>query len=126
VLTSAAPTPAAPAPSSLLSTADASGIYRVGGDVTEPVELSRVHPRIPEHCRHVRKIPPVYIFEAAISDAGKVQQLRLLRGHSDGEPYSCIERAFREAIVQWRYRPATRHGKPVPVWLTITATVAVR
>ena len=106
--------------------ADASGIYRVGGEVTEPVELSRVQAQIPELYRNVQITQPLYIFEAVITVSGGVERLRLLRGRTDKEPYIAYERAFREAISQWRYRPATLHGKPVPVWLTVTATVEVR
>ena len=105
---------------------DAAGIYRVGGDVMQPVELSRVQPQIPERYRHVRITQPFYVFEAVITASGDIGRIRLLRGRTDEEPYIAYERAFRESIAQWRYRPATLHGKPVPVWLTITGTLEVR
>ena len=108
------------------SGADAFGIYRVGGKVTEPVEISRVSPVIPERYRHVRITQPLYIYEAVITVEGNVSNLRLLRGPTSEEPYIAFERAFHEAIAQWRYRPATLDGRPVPVYLTVTATIEVR
>jgi hypothetical protein len=109
-------------------TPDSSGVYRYlpGGAITQPVELSRVSPNFPERFRHTRITQPLYIYECVITETGTIQRLRLLRGRVDKEPYISIERAFRESIPQWRYRPATLNGRPVPVWLTITATVEVR
>ncbi len=106
--------------------ADAFGIYRVGGQVIAPVEISRVAPVIPERYRRVRITQPLYIYEAVITIDGTVSNLRLLRGPTSEEPYISFERAFREAFAQWRYRPATLYGRPVPVHLTLTGTLEVR
>ena len=45
------------------SGADAFGIYRVGGKVTEPVEISRVSPVIPE-CQVAPEFPPQFAPES--------------------------------------------------------------
>jgi len=122
----ASPGPGVPSSAASSSAPDAFGVYRVGGDVQHPVEISRVAPVIPERYRHVRITQPLYIYEAVITVDGTVSNLRLLRGPTNEEPYISFEKAFHTAFAQWRYRPATLNGRPVPVHLTLTGTLEVR
>ena len=96
-------------------------IHRVGGEVHEPIEISRVQPRYPESCRSHRS-QGVVILEAVIDTRGRVTNTRDLR------PGLCpaLVAACRDALSQWRYRPATLHGKPVSVYLTVTFNVHPR
>ncbi len=92
--------------------------------MTEPVEISRVAPRLPPPERYLNpRIPSrVYVYQCVITETGTVGRLHLLRGPAEGDPYGSFDHAMQEAIRQWRYRPATLHGRPVPAWLTITVT----
>jgi TonB family protein len=94
--------------------------YRVGGDVTRPeriagpsLDLSRFDPEV-----FARGAP---IVEAVITPAGVVESVRVLKS-----AHPVLEDHFVTTIKQWRFRPATRAGKPVAVYYTITSTVYPR
>ena len=93
-------------------------VLRVGNEVTEPVELSRVDAVIPENCR-TSSYTGLFIFEAVVERDGSVRDVRTLRRGVLDPPCPSLENNFRRAIAQWRYQPAMRHGTPVAVYLTI-------
>jgi len=100
-------------------------IYRVGNGVREPVEISRVQPTYPEICR-AYPVQGMPILEAVIDELGAVASVRPL--HPDPARPLCpqLEAACVKALSQWRYRPATLNGTPVPVYLTVTVSVHPR
>ncbi len=80
----------------------------VGGEVTAPVEISRVEP-------DCHGLSGVAIAELIVSENGAVEAGRVLRTVSpDAKP------AILAAVRQWRFRPATFNGKPVAVYFTVT------
>ena len=89
---------------------------RVGGDVKEPVEISRVQPIYPEAARKMR-IQGIVTLEAIISKEGTVKSVRVLRGVDP-----LLDNASMRAVQQWKYQPATFEGRPVPVYLTVRMT----
>jgi len=89
---------------------------RVGGEVKEPVEISRVKPAYPEAARKAR-MQGVVILEAIITKEGSVADVRVLRGINP-----LLDNAAMRAVQQWKYKPATFNGRPVPVYLTVTVT----
>ena len=93
-------------------------VLRVGNGVTEPVEISRVDTLIPEDCR-ASSYSGLFIFEAVIEKDGSVHDVRTLRRGVLDPPCPSLENAYRQAIVQWRYHPATLNNQPVPVYLTV-------
>jgi hypothetical protein len=97
-----------------------SPIYRVGGEVSEPVELERVPIVIPEECRHC-SFAGIFVFEAVIDETGRVQAVHTLRAPDLKPPCPALEQAHISSISRWRYKPATLRGRPVPVYLTVTA-----
>jgi len=101
-------------------------VYEVGGEVAAPVLIEQVKPILPEQYKHAHITQPLYIYSIVVSETGRVGSISLLRGSTESEPYISFERAFREAIAKWRYAPAMRSGKPVPVNLTVTATIEVQ
>ena len=94
-----------------------SEIYRVGGDVTEPVEIFRVKPHIPESMRRNR-MGGVLIFQAIIGADGKVSSMQSYRPVPT-QARECMD-LITSQLSQWRYKPALYKGTPVPVYLTIT------
>jgi protein TonB len=48
-------------------------------------------------------------FTATISKEGRIENLRLVRGHP------LLVEAARQAVLQWRYRPTLLNGQPVEV-----------
>ncbi len=91
-------------------------VWMVGGDVTEPKEISRVRPVYPPEARAAKK-GGVVVIEAVIDASGSVADAEVVR-HVD----PALDEAALAAVRQWRYQPATRDGKPVAVFLTVTLT----
>jgi TonB family protein len=89
----------------------ARAIHRVGGEVTQPVVAERVAADLDPQ----RRVYGFVIVEAVISREGRVCATRVLKGDEE------VARAVVAALVQWRFEPATLHGKPVAVYYTLTA-----
>ena len=87
------------------------GPLRVGGDVKPPVVLERVKPLYTEEARKAR-VQGVVILEAVVDDHGNVQDVRILK------PLGMdLDKAAVTAVKQWKFKPGTKNGKPVPVVL---------
>jgi TonB family protein len=91
-------------------------ILKVGGDVKEPVEIHRVQPAYPEAARENR-IQGRVVVQAVIDTKGNVQRVEAVES-----PDPMLTEAALEAVKQWTYKPATKHGKPVKVRLTVTVS----
>lgn len=89
-------------------------VLKVGGDVKEPVELTRVQPTYPEEARKNR-IQGKVILQAVINDKGSVTKVEAVES-----PDPMLTDAAIEAVKKWTYKPATKKGKPVKVLLTVT------
>jgi TonB family protein len=97
-------------------------IYRVGGDVLAPIEITHVQPRYPEVCR-AHAVQGTPILEAVIDVHGAVTSVRVLRPPQAQPLCPELEAACAKALLRWRYRPATLHGTPVAVHLTVTFSI---
>jgi TonB family protein len=91
-------------------------VYKVGGDVTAPKLLNRVEPSYPQAARDER-IEGVVILEAVITASGNVADVKVLKSVNP-----LVDVAAANAVRQWIYRPATRNGDAVAVYLTVTVT----
>ena len=87
---------------------------RVGGTVVAPERVVYVPPTYTDIARKAR-LQGMVIIEAIISKQGDVTDARILRGLPMG-----LSEAAIEAIRKWKYKPATLHGRPVAVYLTVT------
>jgi TonB family protein len=92
-------------------------VFHIGGAVQPPVLLTRVQP--PERPVGHRG-GGVAIVETIIDQFGAVRDVRVLREPVLQPPYPEYTASVVAALRQWRYKPATRNGAPVAVYLTIT------
>ena len=99
-------------------------IYRAGGDISEPVEISRVLPTVPPAVQRSAGSAGILLFEATITAEGTVTNVRSLRPVPAAARE--LERLYAEALARWRYRPAIYKGRPVRVYLTISFTTHYR
>jgi TonB family protein len=90
------------------------GPIRLGGDVVPPEKIFYPSPRYTEEGRQAR-ITGVVILEAVIDTVGNVANVKVLKGLPMGLTESAVETAK-----QWKFRPATRGGEPVAVFLNLT------
>ena len=91
-------------------------ILRVTGDVRAPVPLDQPEPRYTELARRHR-VEGLVILDATLDAEGRVTDVQVMRGLPMG-----LEQEAVTAVRRWRYSPATLHGVPVPVRITVTVT----
>lgn len=84
----------------------------VSSGVQEAKLISRPMPVYPPLARAAR-ISGVVRLVAFISEAGTIEELRVVEGHA------MLVQAAVEAVRQWRYRPTILNGNPVKVETTI-------
>jgi TonB family protein len=87
--------------------------YTVGDEIKGPKVLTRVEPSYPEELRQGKKAG-IVVIQAIVNTDGSVGPAAVVR-HSDPG----FDEAALAAVRQWRYEPATLHGKPVRVYLPI-------
>jgi TonB family protein len=108
------PPPVPSSPSQPLATQPAEEVLRVGGDVVAPVPIE---PRAQPDFRRLgrARVQGVPVVEAVISATGEVTAARMLKPISPE-----FDAAVLDAVRQWRFKPATQHGKPVSVYYVLT------
>lgn len=87
---------------------------RVGGNVKPPEIVHRVEPNYTEDARRSR-VQGVVILEAIIDAQGNVTDVRIIKTLADG-----LGEEAAKAVRQWKFRPGTQNGKPVPVIFSLT------
>ena len=96
--------------------------YRIGNGVTPPIEISHGTPQYTTDAMRAR-IQGAVIVECVVQTTGICSNVRVVRS---------LDRAFgldQEAIKtagQWRFRPGTRMGRPVPVFVTMEIAFTLR
>lgn len=115
-LQSTPPEPPAAAPAE-----PAREVFRVGGSVTRPVVVDRVPLDLAALGQNRNRKAGVVIVETVIDEKGSVQSVRTLKG-LDPE----IDAAVLANVRQWKFKPGTIAGKPVPVYYTLTANIEVQ
>jgi protein TonB len=94
---------------------------RVGGNVKAPtiIESTRVDPVYSEVARRA-KIQGIVIIEAVIDRQGNVTEARVLKPLPMG-----LDDAALRAVKQWKFRPGTLNGQPVPVYYNLTVNFRI-
>lgn len=91
----------------------------VGGNVKAPVAVQRVDPIYTEVARRAR-IEGFVIIEAVIDRQGNVTEARVLKPLPFG-----LDSAALNAVKQWKFRPGTLNGQPVPVYYNLTVNFRI-
>src|SRR5258706_4926708 len=92
---------------------------RVGEGVSRPEIISSPKPIYTELARRAR-VTGTVIVEAIIDEQGNVTNTRVLKGLPMG-----LEQAAVDAVSTWKFKPATREGKPVRVYYVLTVNFQV-
>jgi len=98
------------------------GAYPVGGNITPPVLIRKVMPHYPDKARKARigfDQEIEVILEAVIDTDGKAKYFRVL--YTPIKNMGFEEEAIK-AVKQWLFKPGTKDGKPVPVYLSVIVT----
>jgi TonB family protein len=105
-------TPIPPTPTPSVREGD---IVKPGFGVIPPVVINQVEPRYPPVAREMRMSGSVDA-EALVGIDGTVEQVRIIDVSRRGVGF---EIATEEAVLQWRYKAATKHGVRVRMWVRI-------
>jgi protein TonB len=90
-------------------------IVAMGPGVTAPVLMHKVDPKFPPAARQMRTGGTVTL-QVLVGTDGSVEQLRILQVSRPGVGF---ERATEDAVKQWRYKPATKNGVKVRMWVPV-------
>jgi len=93
-----------------------------GPQVTLPVLIKRVSPSYPPVARRMQFSGEVRL-RALIGIDGSVENVQILQVTHQGAGF---EKAAEEAVRQWRYRPATKLGVKVRMWVLIRIPFELR
>jgi len=92
---------------------------RVGEGVSRPEIISQTMPIYTELARKNR-VTGTVIVEAIIDEQGNVTNTRVLKGLPMG-----LDQAAVDAVSAWKFKPATKDGKPVRVYYVLTVNFKV-
>ena len=87
------------------------GVYAMGGGVTNPVILFQPEPEYSEQARKAM-LQGTVVLEVVVDPSGKTRNIKLLRSLGLGLDEEAIK-----AVEHWCFKPATKDGKPVAVFI---------
>jgi protein TonB len=87
----------------------------LGACDTPPVSTRRVSPVVPPAARQQR-VSGTVLLRVLVDETGAPGKIEVLR---DVTPNAGLAEASRQALEQWRWKPATKGGVNVKTWLTV-------
>jgi TonB family protein len=98
------------------------GVYREGNGVTSPVILKEVKPNYTGEAMRAR-IQGTVTMEAVVMPDGSVGNVHITRSLDNA--FGLDQEAIK-TVKQWRFKPGTRLGQPVPVLIVIEMSFTLR
>lgn len=99
-----------------------SRVYSLGEGVISPVMVREVKPQYTSEARKAR-IQGTVTLEVVVVEDGTVDKVKVTQSLDD--KYGLDEQAVK-AVKQWRFKPGTKDGKPVPVRVSIEMTFTLK
>ena len=100
------------------------GVYQIGNGVTSPVLTKEVKPNYTGDAMRA-KLQGVVEMEAVVMPDGSVDPSRIKITRSLDSTFGLDQQAII-AVKQWRFRPGTYKGQPVPVLVNVELTFTLR
>jgi periplasmic protein TonB len=95
------------------------GLYHVGGGVSAPQLIFAPDPEFSDEARRA-KFQGVCVVSLVVDSQGHPQQVQVVRHLGMG-----LDQKAVDAVKQYRFKPATLQGKPVPVEVNIEVTFRI-
>jgi periplasmic protein TonB len=89
------------------------GEIKVGGQVTDPVLLSKIAPIYPVVAKEAG-IEGDVVIKTSLDKNGNVGHMEIVSGPA------MLRQPALEALRRWKYKPSTLNGEPVPVTILVT------
>ena len=96
------------------------GVFHIGGGITAPILVNEVLPEYSEEARKAR-FQGTVVLNTIIREDGSVQVMRIVRGIGFGLDQNAIN-----AVLQWKFKPARRNGKPVAAFMNVEVSFNLR
>lgn len=100
------------------------GVYQIGNGVTSPVLIREVKPNYTGDAMRA-KLQGIVEMEAVVMADGSVDPSRIKITRSLDSTFGLDQQAII-AVKQWRFRPGTYKGQPVPVLVNVELTFTLR
>jgi TonB family protein len=100
------------------------GVYQIGNGVTSPVLIKEVKPNYTGDAMRA-KLQGMVEMEAVVMPDGSVDASRIKITRSLDSTFGLDQQAII-AVKQWRFRPGTYKGQPVPVLVNVELTFTLR
>ena len=97
-------------------------MVQAGPGVVAPVLIHRVNPEYPPIAQRAG-VEGEVVARLLVGIDGRVEDVRNIEASQKGVGF---ERATEEAVRQWRYRPATKNGVKVRVWVRIKVNLTLK
>lgn len=98
------------------------GVFRIGNGVSSPIPIKEIKPQYTAEAMRAKVQGEVWI-DCVVMPDGTVTDIEIVR--SLDSSFGLDQEAIKAAR-QWRFRPGTRQGQPVPVRITIALTFTLR
>jgi TonB family protein len=92
------------------------GVYKPGGDVTNPIPIYRPEPKYSEEARKAR-LDGTVLLSLVVDENGHTADIKVLKSLGLGLDEKAIE-----AVSKWLFKPGMKDGKPVKVAAQIAVT----
>jgi protein TonB len=89
------------------------GVEHIGGGVKAPTAIYTIDPEFSEEARRAKYQGEVML-QIIVDAQGNVQSPRVVRPLGMG-----LDEKALEAVMKYKFKPGTKDGKPVPVYMTI-------
>jgi TonB family protein len=99
----------------MATTNAAPNVYKIGGNVTAPILLSKIEPEYSQDARAAKYQGTVLLY-VEIGTDGLAHNIQVSRGLGFG-----LDEKAVQAVTQWKFKPATKDGQPV----TVSANIEV-
>jgi len=97
--------------------------YKVGGDVTAPVPIYKPEPPYTPQARR-DKVQGTVVLTVAVDASGNVVGVKLTAVSLSRSVGEGLEESAMQTLCTWKFKPAMKKGKPVPV--TVIVEVSFR
>lgn len=95
------------------------GAYRIGGDVSAPQLIYQVDPEFSEEARKA-KFQGEVLVHLIVDAQGRPTNVKVIRPVGMG-----LDEKARDAVMQYKFRPARKGGQPVPVELNVAVNFQI-
>jgi hypothetical protein len=115
----------APCPAEFTMRSLPDGIYRVGGEVLEPMPTKTAEATLSHEARafikehHVKQFEAISMVGLTVDTHRMPQDICVLKKAGHG-----LDREALACVAKYRFKPGTRNGKPVPVRLAVEVKFA--